>query len=164
MHERVGARSKRRAENREESVMDEDDTSVSEMLLRRCNSICEKMGRDQRGEAANAGPHDKAGVLTSPGRNLPMRVSSSGDNSSGNDGRAVVAAEGGDGGAPVVGVAAGGTRRLPLSRTPIDHLPLIDAQLAQSHHLVRSYAAGHTSSLALPHEKQDLDSFLVIDR
>lgn len=44
--------------------------------------------------------------------------------------------------------------------TPIDHLPLIDAQLAQSHHLVRSYAAGRRPLLS-PHEKQELDSFLV---
>ncbi|CAL9087327.1 homeobox protein [Musa troglodytarum] len=44
--------------------------------------------------------------------------------------------------------------------TPIDHLPLIDAQLAQSHHLVRSYAAGRRPLLS-PHEKQELDSFLA---
>lgn len=44
--------------------------------------------------------------------------------------------------------------------TPIDHLPLIDAQLAQSHGLLRSYAAQHRPVLS-PHEKHDLDNFLV---
>ncbi|WOL05741.1 homeobox protein knotted-1-like 3 [Canna indica] len=44
--------------------------------------------------------------------------------------------------------------------TPIDHLPLIDGQLAHSHHLVRSYAAGRRPLLS-PHEKQELDSFLA---
>ncbi|XP_072987131.1 homeobox protein knotted-1-like 3 [Typha latifolia] len=44
--------------------------------------------------------------------------------------------------------------------TPIDHLPLIDAQLSQSHHLLRSYAARHRPFLS-PHEKHDLDSFLA---
>lgn len=47
--------------------------------------------------------------------------------------------------------------------TPIDQLPLIDAQLSQSHHLLRSYAShqqqrGHSLS---PHERQELDNFLV---
>ncbi|CAK7335424.1 unnamed protein product [Dovyalis caffra] len=47
--------------------------------------------------------------------------------------------------------------------TPIDQLPLIDAQLSQSHHLLRSYASqnnqhGHSLS---PHERQDLDNFLA---
>ena len=47
--------------------------------------------------------------------------------------------------------------------TPIDQLPLIDAQLAQSHNLLRSYASqhhqhGHSAS---PHERQELDNFLV---
>ncbi|XP_074583961.1 homeobox protein knotted-1-like 3 [Curcuma longa] len=51
--------------------------------------------------------------------------------------------------------------------TPIDHLPLIDAQLAQSHHLVRSYAAaaaaagcGRRPALS-PQDKQELDAFLA---
>ena len=48
--------------------------------------------------------------------------------------------------------------------TPIDQLPLIDAQLSQSHHLLRSYAShhqqhGHTLP---PHERQELDNFLVL--
>lgn len=47
--------------------------------------------------------------------------------------------------------------------TPIDQLPLIDAQLTQSHHLFRSYASlhhqhGHPRS---PHERQELDNFLA---
>ncbi|TQE10129.1 hypothetical protein C1H46_004299 [Malus baccata] len=46
--------------------------------------------------------------------------------------------------------------------TPIDQLPLIDAQLSQSHHLLRSYASqqqhGHPVS---PHERQELDNFLA---
>ncbi|KAK9927362.1 hypothetical protein M0R45_024547 [Rubus argutus] len=47
--------------------------------------------------------------------------------------------------------------------TPIDQLPLIDAQLSQSHHLLRSYAShqqqhGHSLS---PHERQELDNFLA---
>lgn len=44
--------------------------------------------------------------------------------------------------------------------TPIDHLPLIEAQLANSHHLLRSYAANHRPILS-PQEKQELDSFLT---
>lgn len=47
--------------------------------------------------------------------------------------------------------------------TPIDQLPLIDAQLSQSHHLLRSYASQqhqHAHSLP-PHERQELDNFLV---
>lgn len=44
--------------------------------------------------------------------------------------------------------------------TPIDQLPLIDAQLDQSHHLLRSYASQRTHSLS-PHERQELDNFLV---
>lgn len=44
--------------------------------------------------------------------------------------------------------------------TPIDQLPLIDAQLSQSHHLLRSYASQHQS--LSPHERQDLDNFLVV--
>lgn len=47
--------------------------------------------------------------------------------------------------------------------TPIDHLPLIDAQLSQSHHLLHSYAASHSHhphSLS-PRDRQDLDNFLV---
>lgn len=44
--------------------------------------------------------------------------------------------------------------------TPIDHLPIIDAQLANSHHLLRSYAARHNPFLT-PRDKHDLDTFLV---
>lgn len=44
--------------------------------------------------------------------------------------------------------------------TPIDQLPLIDAQLAQSHNLLRSYASQYQHSLS-PHERQDLDNFLA---
>ncbi|KAL6177184.1 PREDICTED: homeobox protein knotted-1-like 7 [Fragaria vesca subsp. vesca] len=47
--------------------------------------------------------------------------------------------------------------------TPIDQLPLIDAQLSQSHHLLRSYASHHQQhghSLS-PHERQELDNFLA---
>ncbi|WCJ26133.1 Homeobox protein knotted-1-like 7 [Euphorbia peplus] len=44
--------------------------------------------------------------------------------------------------------------------TPIDQLPLIDAQLSQSHHILRSYASQHTHSLS-PHERQELDNFLA---
>lgn len=51
--------------------------------------------------------------------------------------------------------------------TPIDQLPLIDAQLAQSHHVLRSYASlqqannnNNNHSLS-PHERQELDNFLV---
>lgn len=44
--------------------------------------------------------------------------------------------------------------------TPIDHLPLIDAQLAQSGGLLHSYAAHHRAFLS-PHDKQELDSFLA---
>ncbi|KAK2976793.1 hypothetical protein RJ640_027189 [Escallonia rubra] len=49
--------------------------------------------------------------------------------------------------------------------TPIDQLPLIDAQLSQSHHLLRSYASqnhhypNHTT--LSPHDKQELDNFLA---
>ncbi|MCE3050948.1 Homeobox protein HD-1 [Datura stramonium] len=43
--------------------------------------------------------------------------------------------------------------------TPIDQLPLIDAQLSQSHHLLRSYASSHHS--LSPHERQELDNFLA---
>ncbi|CAN0907457.1 Homeobox protein knotted-1-like 7 [Linum grandiflorum] len=47
--------------------------------------------------------------------------------------------------------------------TPIDQLPLIDSQLSQSHHLLRSYAAAASSSGGnlTPHERQDLDNFLA---
>ena len=44
--------------------------------------------------------------------------------------------------------------------TPIDQLPLIDAQLSQSHHILRSYAQNHAHSFS-PHERQELDNFLV---
>ncbi|XVF51576.1 hypothetical protein PTKIN_Ptkin04bG0195800 [Pterospermum kingtungense] len=43
--------------------------------------------------------------------------------------------------------------------TPIDQLPLIDAQLAQSHNLLRSYASQHHS--LSPLERQELDNFLA---
>ncbi|XP_058221767.1 homeobox protein knotted-1-like 7 [Rhododendron vialii] len=48
--------------------------------------------------------------------------------------------------------------------TPIDQLPLIDAQLAQSHHVLRSYASEyhHNQNHPLsPHERQELDNFLA---
>ncbi|KAF8032943.1 hypothetical protein BT93_D1739 [Corymbia citriodora subsp. variegata] len=49
--------------------------------------------------------------------------------------------------------------------TPIDQLPLIDAQLAQSHHLLRSYAASsvqqHGHNGLSPHDRQELDNFLA---
>ncbi|PON64052.1 Knotted-like homeobox transcription factor [Trema orientale] len=45
--------------------------------------------------------------------------------------------------------------------TPIDQLPLIDAQLSQSHHLLRSYASLAHSSHLSPHDRQDLDNFLA---
>lgn len=44
--------------------------------------------------------------------------------------------------------------------TPIDQLPLIDAQLSHSHHLIRSYVSHHTHSLS-PNDRQELDNFLV---
>ncbi|KAK8945683.1 Homeobox protein HD1 [Platanthera guangdongensis] len=43
--------------------------------------------------------------------------------------------------------------------TPIDHLPVIDAQLAQSHHILRSYAARHRP--LSPPDKLQLDNFLA---
>ncbi|GFP97768.1 homeobox protein knotted-1-like 7 [Phtheirospermum japonicum] len=43
--------------------------------------------------------------------------------------------------------------------TPIDQLPLIDAQLSQSHHLLRLYAQNNTLSLS-QHQRQELDTFL----
>lgn len=46
--------------------------------------------------------------------------------------------------------------------TPIDQLPLIDAQLSQSHHLLRSYASSQQQQHSLsPHERQELDNFLA---
>lgn len=44
--------------------------------------------------------------------------------------------------------------------TPIDHLPLIDAQLAQSHHILSSYQSQHRFLLS-PHDNQHLDNFLA---
>ncbi|KAL1556801.1 Homeobox protein HD-1, variant 2 [Salvia divinorum] len=44
--------------------------------------------------------------------------------------------------------------------TPIDQLPLIDAQLSQSHHILRSYAPNHAHSSS-PHQRQELDNFLT---
>ncbi|KAK6935309.1 KNOX1 [Dillenia turbinata] len=43
--------------------------------------------------------------------------------------------------------------------TPIDQLPLIDAQLSQAHQILRSYAAAQQHHLS-PHERQELDNFL----
>ncbi|KAK7265529.1 hypothetical protein RJT34_33149 [Clitoria ternatea] len=45
--------------------------------------------------------------------------------------------------------------------TPIDHLPLIDAQLSHSHHLLRSYASSHHSLSLSPIDRQDLDNFMA---
>ena len=46
--------------------------------------------------------------------------------------------------------------------TPIDQLPLIDAQLSQSHHVLRSYAAQQNQiHHQHPGERQELDNFLV---
>lgn len=45
--------------------------------------------------------------------------------------------------------------------TPIDHLPLIEAQLAQMHHILRPYQSHQHHQFLPPHEKQDLDNFLV---
>ncbi|XP_028060450.1 homeobox protein HD1-like [Camellia sinensis] len=47
--------------------------------------------------------------------------------------------------------------------TPIDQLPLIDAQLSQSQHLLRSYASQHHhhNPPLSPHERQELDNFLA---
>lgn len=44
--------------------------------------------------------------------------------------------------------------------TPIDHLPLIDAQLAQSQHLLRSYASNHRNILS-SQDKHELHNALV---
>ncbi|XP_077245520.1 homeobox protein knotted-1-like 3 [Tasmannia lanceolata] len=48
--------------------------------------------------------------------------------------------------------------------TPIDQLPLIDGQIAQSHHLLRSYHSFYQQNhhqILSPHDKQDLDNFLA---
>ncbi|KAI3787617.1 hypothetical protein L1987_42210 [Smallanthus sonchifolius] len=45
--------------------------------------------------------------------------------------------------------------------TPIDQLPLIDAQLSQSHNILRSYIADHHNQPLSPHDRQDLDNFLA---
>ncbi|XP_076913639.1 homeobox protein knotted-1-like 7 [Bidens hawaiensis] len=45
--------------------------------------------------------------------------------------------------------------------TPIDQLPLIDAQLSQSHNVLRSYIADHHSQPLSPHDRQELDHFLA---
>uniref|UniRef100_A0A5B6YY90 Putative homeobox protein HD1 n=1 Tax=Davidia involucrata TaxID=16924 RepID=A0A5B6YY90_DAVIN len=47
--------------------------------------------------------------------------------------------------------------------TPIDQLPLVDAQLTQSHHILRSYASQHHhhNHPLSPHERQELDNFLA---
>ncbi|CAL1375492.1 unnamed protein product [Linum trigynum] len=44
--------------------------------------------------------------------------------------------------------------------TPIDQLPLIDAQLSHASDLLRSYAAAAAGALS-PHDRQDLDNFLA---
>ncbi|GER40541.1 homeobox protein knotted-1 [Striga asiatica] len=44
--------------------------------------------------------------------------------------------------------------------TPIDQLPLIDAQLSHSHHLLRLYAQNKTHSIS-QQQSQQLDSFLA---
>ncbi|GMH09447.1 hypothetical protein Nepgr_011288 [Nepenthes gracilis] len=46
--------------------------------------------------------------------------------------------------------------------TPIDQLPLIDAQLSQSHQILRSYASHHHQNRdpLSPHERQELENFL----
>ncbi|CAA0831515.1 Homeobox protein knotted-1-like 7 [Striga hermonthica] len=44
--------------------------------------------------------------------------------------------------------------------TPIDQLPLIDSQLSQSHHVLRSYAQAASHCSLSPHERQELDNFL----
>lgn len=44
--------------------------------------------------------------------------------------------------------------------TPIDQLPLIDAQLSQSHHPLRPYLQNATHLLS-QHQRQELDDFLV---
>ena len=43
--------------------------------------------------------------------------------------------------------------------TPIDQLPLIDAQLANSHNILRTYASQHHH--LHPHQRQELDNFMV---
>ncbi|MFS7900609.1 hypothetical protein Hanom_Chr00s125777g01813401 [Helianthus anomalus] len=45
--------------------------------------------------------------------------------------------------------------------TPIDQLPLIDAQLSQSHNILRSYISDHHNQPLSPHDRQELDHFLV---
>ncbi|KAI7738066.1 hypothetical protein M8C21_018062 [Ambrosia artemisiifolia] len=45
--------------------------------------------------------------------------------------------------------------------TPIDQLPLIDAQLSQSHNILRSYIADHHHQPLSPHDRQELDNFLA---
>ncbi|KAK6137630.1 hypothetical protein DH2020_028556 [Rehmannia glutinosa] len=44
--------------------------------------------------------------------------------------------------------------------TPIDQLPIIDAQLSQSHNFLRFYAQNNTLSLS-QQQRQELDNFLV---
>lgn len=41
--------------------------------------------------------------------------------------------------------------------TPIDQLPLIDAQISHFNNLLRSYASHHSHS----HDRQELDNFMV---
>jgi hypothetical protein len=42
--------------------------------------------------------------------------------------------------------------------TPIDQLPIIEAQLSQSHHLLRSYAS---TAVGYHHDRHELDNFLA---
>ncbi|KAL8114527.1 homeobox protein knotted-1-like 7 [Apium graveolens] len=44
--------------------------------------------------------------------------------------------------------------------TPIDQLPLIDAQLSNSHNILRAYASQHNLQHLHPHQRQELDNFL----
>ncbi|KAG8496010.1 hypothetical protein CXB51_009487 [Gossypium anomalum] len=45
--------------------------------------------------------------------------------------------------------------------TPVDQLSLIDAQLAESHNILRSYASQQQGHSLSPHERQELDNFLA---
>lgn len=47
--------------------------------------------------------------------------------------------------------------------TPVDDLPLIDAQINQSHHILSSYLSQHKNNYRplSGHERQELDTFMV---
>ncbi|XP_076951851.1 homeobox protein knotted-1-like 7 [Bidens hawaiensis] len=45
--------------------------------------------------------------------------------------------------------------------TPIDQLPIIDAQLSQAHNVLRLYIADHHNQPLSPHDRQELDHFLA---